>query len=104
MYSAFAPPPRVTFKWGGSPTRPSFPDLQRTKSPITGRSVNVRSRPTSLSASYVVDSIPNGKRVAAYQVTHGIHPVGTKDDLWYGDWTGNRWIHSSNLIYEGGDT
>lgn len=101
VYVALTPPPRVTFRYGGTPTVP-FPDSQHVKSPIAGRSANVRSRPTSMSSAYVVDQIPDGKRFVAYQKAHGVKPAGSSSDVWYADWTGTRWIHSSNLTDKGG--
>lgn len=100
MYASFAPPPRVVFKYGSRMTVPT-PDITRVQSPIAGRSVNVRSRP-SLPPEYIVTHYADGARFYAYQVTHAATPAGSTSDIWYGDWTGTRWIHSSNLTGKGG--
>lgn len=101
FYCAFAPPPRVDLNYGGQPTHP-FPDHQKIKSPVAGRSANVRSRP-SIDKKYVVDQIPDGKMFVAYQRAVGPVPAGSKSSAWFGDWTGTRWVHASNLRAIGGD-
>jgi hypothetical protein len=103
MYAAFMPPPKVRFRYGGTLATPT-PDRVRVKSPVAGRSAVVRSRPTSLAKEYVVGPIANGTLWWAYQKTRGVQPSGSTSSLWYGDWTGTRWIHSSNIEFEGGDS
>lgn len=102
MYAALAPPPEVRFRYGGGETKP-LPDRLRVDVP-KGRSANIRSRPDSLAKKFIVDKEPDKALFIAYQVTDdGKAPVGSKNGRWYGNWRGDRWIHASNVINEGGD-
>lgn len=100
-YVGVVPPPRVDFAFGAQRTDP-YPDRVRVNTP-NGRDANVRSRPTSLAKRYVRESLPDGRLFVAYQRTRGIRPPGAKSNWWFGDETGKRWIHASNLAGKGGD-
>lgn len=100
MYAGFSNPPKITLTYGGNPTRP-MPD-RTTVTVAKGHQANVRSRPTSLAKRYIVDTLPNGRLWEAYQKTKGIIPPGSTSPWWYGDHTGKRWIHASNLSGKGG--
>jgi hypothetical protein len=101
MYVAVSPPPEIRLAYGGRRTILQ-PD-QLTIKTAAGRSANIRKRPDRLRAIDVVDRMPNGAKFMAYQITHGAAPHGSNSVVWYGDWTGTRWVHSSNVTGQGGD-
>lgn len=89
--------PHVTLRYGGVRTSP-FPDRTRVANAPKGRRVNIRRAPNRDQAP--VDSAANGDVFIAWQHARGEQLGGSR--LWYGNQNGNRWIHSANLIGEGG--
>lgn len=100
-YVAISPPPVITLTFGGRRTQLQ-PDQLRVRVPA-GKAAYIRKRPDRLQAADVVDRLPAGSAFMAYQITHGAIPKGSKSPVWYGDWTGRRWVHSSNITGQGGD-
>lgn len=95
-------PPAVTLKYGGVKTNP-FPDRTRAVDPPGSARVNVRTRPDRLLKGDIVDSLGPNELFTAYQKTSsGVSLAGSK--TWYGNKTGNRWVHSSGLTHKGGTT
>jgi hypothetical protein len=94
-------PPAVTLKYGGKASH----GTKRIKVPA-GRSANVRTRPTTSAPLAAGRSgspltggprtLPNGRAVEYFQVTNsGQLLAGSR--VWYGDRTGNRWLHVSSF-------
>lgn len=77
----------VTLKYGG--TKLSPPQTRRISVP-SGQYANIRSRPTT--AASVVGTLANGRTFTAYQVTKTGQTLAGSS-TWYGDSTGNRWLH-----------
>lgn len=84
-----APATSVTLKYGGVKLSP--PQVKKISVPA-GRYANVRSRPTT--AASKVTTLANGRTFTAYQVTKTGQLLGGSR-VWYGDNTGNRWLHIS---------
>ena len=98
VYAAFTidTEPHVHLAFGAKRTSP-FPDRTRA---IGGG--NLRSAP-KLADSYIVRALKDGELFTAFQVTDaGAQYHGSR--RWYGDHTGQRWVHSSRLTNTGGST
>jgi hypothetical protein len=82
-------PPAVTLRYGGVKLNP--PQRKRIAVP-TGRTANVRSRPTT--SSTLVKTMANGAIFTAFQRTTTGQLLASSR-VWYGDSTGTRWLHIS---------
>lgn len=100
MYAAFQPVPTITLRYNGS-RLVLQPDHMRINV-AAGHRANVRIRPDALSSTYIHHTLGDNTPWYAYQKTHGATPSGASSDVWYGDYTGNRWVHVSNLTNIGG--
>lgn len=91
----------VSLRYGAARTKP-FPDRMRIKV-AAGRRANVRTRPDRLRSGDIAARLPADALFVAYQrVTNGAKPVGSTSRVWYGNRTGNRWVHISGLKNIGG--
>jgi hypothetical protein len=88
----------LRLRYGGQKANP-YPDRTRTDEP----NVRIHRTPTTADSTVVGTIKVKGTLWAAYQVTRtGDEYAGSR--RWYGNKQGDRWVHSSRLVHEGGPT
>ena len=87
--------PVVTLRFGAV----ALPRAKRFRAaPPPGRSVNVRDTPKSMALRRVVDFLDAGDVFVSYQrVDDGAQPSPGASHRWFGDLTGENWVHRSGI-------